>query len=230
MTSISLNKTTFYQNQGNSVVLDFLSENDRQILDIGCGAGDTGALIRSHFSQASVTGITCSESEYEVAKSKLNHCMCLDIERDSLDLLPHKSFDAICFIHVLEHLVDPVEAIKRLLPYLKTGGKVTIALPNIANWRYRWKIAMGKFEYTEGGVMDKTHLHFYTFNTAVQYLIDPVQELNLVHHYANGNVPLGVFRHHFLNFSQRKYVDRLGSTWIPNLFGYEIVLQAIKSI
>lgn len=118
MISISINKSTFYQNQGNSLVLDFLQENDQRILDIGCGAGDTGALIKAHWSRANVTGITCSESEYKVAKSKLDHCMCLDIERDSLDSLPYKSFDVICFLHVLEHLVNPVEAIKRLLPFI----------------------------------------------------------------------------------------------------------------
>lgn len=210
--------------------MQFLNECDRTILDIGCGAGDTGKLIRSVYPAVHITGITCSPAEYEQAVQKLDFCVCVDIERDALPTLPHNEFDVFCLLHVLEHLVDPVATIQKLLPHLKIGGKVIIALPNIANWRVRWKLALGRFEYTDEGVMDKTHLHFYTLHTAPQYLIEPIQQLKLEHHSVNGSVPLAFLRHHFLSQGLRKQLDNWGCYSMPNLFGSEIFLKAVKSI
>ncbi|MBO3460284.1 class I SAM-dependent methyltransferase [Aetokthonos hydrillicola Thurmond2011] len=224
-----LNSDSIYSNQGNASVLKFLDESDRTILDIGCGAGDTGQLIREIYPQAHVTGITCSEFEFTKAIQKLDCCVCMDIERDTLPTLPYEQFDVLCFLHVLEHLVDPVSAIKKLLPYLKIGGKVIIALPNIANWRYRWQIALGKFEYTDGGVMDKTHLRFYTFDTAPRYLIQLIPQLKLEHHLVTGSIPLGFLRRQFLSNNIRRFIDNLGCRNIPNLFGYEILMVALRT-
>lgn len=221
-----LNSNSFYTNRGNSSVLRLLEASDRTILDIGCGAGDTGQLIRSVYPNTHITGITCSSLEYEQAIKKLDHCICMDIERE-LPIAQYE-FDVICFIHVLEHLVNPVAAIEKLLPYLKVGGKVIIALPNIANWRERWKLALGRFEYTDEGIMDKTHLHFYTFHTAARYLIEPIPQLKLEQHFINGSVPLALLRHHLLSKELRKKIDTWGCAKLPNLFGGEILLKAHK--
>jgi len=221
--STTLNRNSLYTNQGNPTVLQFLNEGDRTILDIGCGAGDLGELIRSIYTSVYITGITCSSAEYDQAARKLDYCIVMDIERD-VPPLPDKKFDVLIFSHVLEHLVDPVETIQKLLPFLKTGGKVIIALPNIANWRDRWKLTLGNFEYTEGGVMDKTHLRFYTFHTAPRYLIDPIPQLKLEILTVRGSVPLAFFRHHFLHPGLRKKLDEWGCRWMPNLFGREILI------
>ena len=223
-----LNNDSLYSNQGNPSILKLLDESDRTILDIGCGAGDTGKLIRSIYPKTHVTGITCSEAEYREAVKKLDYCICIDVERDVLPSLTHKQFDVLSFIHVLEHLVDPIAVIQKLLPYLKIGGKLIIALPNIANWRYRWQIALGKFEYTDGGVMDRTHLHFYTFYTAPQYLIQPISQLKLLHHCVTGSVPLSLLRHKFLNTNIIDYLDNWGCKVQPNLFGYETLILSLR--
>ena len=224
-----LNSNSFYVNQGNSSILQFIDESDRTILDIGCGTGMTGTLIHSIYPQTHITGITCSEAECSEASRNLDYCLCLDIEKDIISSLPHKQFDVLSFIHVLEHLVDPVTVICKLLPYLKVGGKLIIALPNIANWRYRLKISLGNFEYTDSGVMDKTHLHFYTFYTAPQYLIQPIPELKLLQHSVTGGVPLGFLRHNFLNKDIRHLFDDWGCKFQPNLFGYEIFMVALRT-
>jgi 2-polyprenyl-3-methyl-5-hydroxy-6-metoxy-1,4-benzoquinol methylase len=225
---MTLNSNSLYTNQGNPNVLQFLDERDCTILDVGCGAGDTGQLIRSVYPAVHITGITCSPFEYEQAAKKLDSCVCLNIEREPLQTLPYQEFDVLCFIHVLEHLVDPVATLQKLMPHLKVGGKVIIALPNIVNWRDRWKLALGKFEYTEGGVMDKTHLRFYTFYTAPRYLIEPIPQLKVEHHAVNGSVPLAFLRHHLLTKDLRKKIDDFGCFWKPNLFGNEILIKAVK--
>ncbi len=225
---MTLNRHSFYTNHGNTTVLQFLEKGDRNVLDIGCGAGDTGQIIRSLYPEVHITGITCSQAEYKQAVQKLDCCVCMDIEREPTPDLPHQEFDVLIFCHVLEHLLDPVATIQKLLPRLKVGGKVIIALPNIANWRERRKLALGKFEYTDNGVMDKTHIHFYTFYTAPQYLLKPIPQLKLENHLVNGSVPLGFLRHQFLNQELRKKLDELGCNWMPNLFGGEILMKAVK--
>jgi len=223
---ISLNSKTFYQNSGNRSILQFLAESDRLILDIGCGAGDTGRLIQETYPNTKVTGVTCSQIEYEEALTKLSSCVYLNLEDETLPDIPKQTFDVLCFCHVLEHLVDPVKVINKLLPYLKPNGKVIIALPNVANWRSRWKLAIGRFEYTDGGVFDRTHLHFYTFYTAPQYLINPIPALKIEAHTVNGSVPLSFLRHHFLSPSIKKNLDNIGCHLMPNLFGGEIFMVA----
>ncbi len=103
-----LNSNSLYTNQGNSSVFQFIDESDRTILDIGCGAGDTGNLILSIYPQTYVIGITCSEHEYREVMQKLDICLCMDIERYTVANLAYKQFDILIFIHVLEHLVDNI--------------------------------------------------------------------------------------------------------------------------
>lgn len=71
------------------------------------------------------------------------------------------------FADVLEHLLFPEQVLKYFVyNYLKENGQVIISLPNVANWQVRLNLLFGKFNYTDRGIMDKTHLHFYTFKTA----------------------------------------------------------------
>ncbi|WP_375467434.1 class I SAM-dependent methyltransferase [uncultured Nostoc sp.] len=221
-----LNSDSLYSNQGNPSILKLLDESDRQILDIGCGVGSNGKLIHELYPLTQVTGVTCSQTEYQRASQQLSHCIYTDVERDTFYL--DQEFDVLLFCHVLEHLVDPVATIKKLLPYLKVGGKVIIALPNIVNWRERSKLLLGKFEYTDGGIMDKTHLHFYTFHTAPRYLIAPISQLRLESHFASGSFPLGRLRNRLMGEKARQAMDRLVCGWLPNLFSHDILMQAIK--
>ncbi len=222
----ALNSNSFYSNKGNSSILQFIDKSDRAILDVGCGAGDTGKLILSIYPDIEVVGITCSQVEYDQASQNLSSCIYMNVEQETLPDKYQNLFDVLVLSHVLEHLINPTEVICKLLPYLKPNGKIIIALPNIANWRERVKLILGKFEYTDGGVMDKTHLHFYTFHTATKYLIAPINELKIEENFVNGSVPLAFFRHYLLSTEMKQSLDRLGCKYMPNLFGGEILIVA----
>jgi hypothetical protein len=72
---------------------------------------------------------------------------------------------------VLEHVLYPDDVLNFFVKnYLKDNGKVIISLPNIANWQIRFQLLLGKFDYMETGIMDKTHLHFYTFKSAKEMI------------------------------------------------------------
>ncbi|MGQ9867073.1 MAG: class I SAM-dependent methyltransferase [Pseudanabaenaceae cyanobacterium] len=223
---MGLNATTVYANAGNPTVLKLLDEGDRRVLDVGCGAGDTGHLIRQTLGSA-VTGLTCSVAEQAIAQTKLDRCVVGDLERETWpELAP--PYDAICCLHVLEHLVNPVAVVRRLLPLLTPQGKLVVAVPNIAFWRERVKLLRGRFDYTDGGTLDRTHLRFYTFFSARRELLEPVPELAIEQHFAVGSVPLGFFRHHLLPDSLKQLLDRWGERTRPNLFGGEVWLVARK--
>ncbi|MEI6288245.1 MAG: class I SAM-dependent methyltransferase [bacterium] len=97
-----------------------------------------------------------------------------------------EQFDFILIGDVLEHLVSPEAVLSQLKLFLKADGKMVISLPNIAFYEMRLNLLLGKWEMTEKGILDRTHLHFYTKNSAVKMLEDCNFALELVRP-ANGN-------------------------------------------
>lgn len=92
---------------------------------------------------------------------------------DTLDLeaeLGEERFDAIVAADVLEHLKDPLGALKRLRPFLDPDGAFVISIPNIAHGSVRLALLSGRFEYRELGLLDSTHLRFFTRETLEQLL------------------------------------------------------------
>ena len=75
-------------------------------------------------------------------------------------------YDRILFGDVLEHLVDPGAVLEGVRRLLGPSGRVLISIPNVANWRLRWSLLRGRFEYQDVGLCDRTHLRFYTYRTA----------------------------------------------------------------
>ena len=80
------------------------------------------------------------------------------------------AYDAILFLDVLEHLRDPDGVLRAARDWLRPGGRVLCSLPNVAHWRVRLALARGRFDYTENGLMDATHLRWFTRRTARELL------------------------------------------------------------
>ena len=138
-----------------------------RVLEVGCSSGALSEKLQAK--GCSVVGI---ESRLEAAVEARGFCedvLVGDVERMPLPL-PAASFDTILLLDVLEHLVDPPAATRRLLPFLRPGGRFIIALPNIAHWSVRFQLLVGRFEYGDSGILDRTHLHFYTHSSALEML------------------------------------------------------------
>ncbi|MHB0866211.1 MAG: class I SAM-dependent methyltransferase [Thermoleophilia bacterium] len=159
-----------YSNQGNIPLIGLLGKGCNRLLDIGCGAGDNAALVKSR-SDCEVFGITHSAAETELAKVQMTQCWVFDIVDKLSDDLVDQSFDVLIFSHVLEHLRDPAVTLARFSRLLRSGGQVLIAVPNVLSWRIRAQFLLGRFEYESAGVLDDTHLRFFTYVTADQYLL-----------------------------------------------------------
>ncbi len=93
----------------------------------------------------------------------------LDIVQGDIETMPltyeKQSFDYIIFADVLEHLRDPEKMLKRLAPYLKENGKYLCSVPNILNKHVISNLLMGELEYQDAGILDRTHLRFFTLDS-----------------------------------------------------------------
>lgn len=132
-----------------------------RVLEIGCGAGTNGehALAAGHATEW--WGIELMAAQSTLAEPRLTGVITGDIE--SLEL-PWRApyFDAIVASEVLEHLVDPWAVVRKLRLVLKPGGLFLSSSPNIANLKVVKELLHGRFEYRDVGVMDRTHLRWFT--------------------------------------------------------------------
>jgi 2-polyprenyl-3-methyl-5-hydroxy-6-metoxy-1,4-benzoquinol methylase len=218
-----------YANAGNPPLIDLLDEDCLTVLDVGCGAGDNAALMKAKSPARKVYGVTWSQAEVGLAMRSLEQCWVADIEQELLEEMAQCSFDAIIFSHVLEHLRDPASVLARFTALLRQGGVVLIAVPNVLVWRQRLQFLLGRFEYEKAGIMDDTHLRFFTFFTADQYLLAASSTLSVVYKGATGSVPLWVLRRNLLPKKWCERIDDWGCRNWPNLFGGQVLIKAVKA-
>ena len=137
-----------------------------RVLDVGCGFATTSEYIQKLGNE--VTGLESSEVAVEVASKRLAHV----VQGDMLTAdLGSRQFDVIIFADVLEHVPWPVGALRRYLQWLAPGGSVIVSLPNVGLWSVRLSHLLGSWEYEDTGVLDRTHLRFFTRRTA-RWLIE----------------------------------------------------------
>lgn len=133
------------------------------VLDVGCGY----AMTSQHLKGNRVTGIESNADAVKVARTRIDRV----VERDLQDLDPDLgSFDVIIFADVLEHLAWPVGILRQYLALLKPNGTVIVSLPNVGLWSVRLQHLVGRFDYEETGVLDRTHLRFFTRRSALRML------------------------------------------------------------
>ena len=144
--------------------------NSSVVLDVGCGQGSLGEAItqRGH----SVWGIEANAEAADKARGRLAQLVQEDIT--AVDQIRKKlgtqKFDIIVFSDLLEHLPDPFSIFKSYMDFLKPGGTVLVSVPNALVWTNRFAFLFGRFEYADTGVMDRTHLRFFTFKTARRFV------------------------------------------------------------
>lgn len=148
-------------------ILTQLVGRDNDVLDFGCNEGYLGEICdpSNRFS-----GIEMMPSA--AAKARSLYIRVVEGDLDYLDEINlSDQFDILIFADVLEHLRYPEKVLKEAcLRWLRPYGRVLISLPNIANWKIRFGLLFGAFNYQETGILDRTHLHFYTFRTSLELI------------------------------------------------------------
>jgi len=137
------------------------------VLDVGCSSGNLGEILIEK-KDCIVDGIEIDKADAKIAAKKLRHVEIFDInEPKNFDRYTDR-YDIIIFADVLEHLVDPAKVLERVKSLLKPKGAIVFSIPNMAHVSVRLDLLAGNFRHTETGVIDKTHLHFYTQEEAIR--------------------------------------------------------------
>ena len=139
------------------------------VLDVGCHTGIMGEALKER-KEAKVIGLDTDVNALHIARGRLDAALMLDVEGDTwaehLIAEGYSRFDAIIFGDVLEHTRRPERILSQAKKLLSEGGIAIVSVPNVAHWRVRLGLFFGKFEYTDHGILDRTHLRFFTQRTS----------------------------------------------------------------
>lgn len=209
-----------YANQGNAALLALLPTRVGRALDCGCGAGDNARLLRER--GWSVVGLTLSRAEQHAASAWCERVEVADLEQP-LPLSVGSGFDLVLLSHVLEHLADPATLLRSLKAVLAPGGLIAVALPNPLFYPYRLRALRGHFDYETSGIMDETHLRFYTFLSGAELLRRHGYRVLLQQ--GEGAFPLWKLRGLF-PAALTRWIDACAVGWFPGLFGRQSLYLA----
>jgi len=129
------------------------------ILEVGCASGYLGASLVALGHR--VIGVEPDPASATAAARSLTEVWNGGLD-DYLATHPDARFDVLLFGDVLEHMVDPADALRHTVQRLREGGRVVVSLPNIAHGSVRAMLLEGRFDYEDRGILDRTHLRFFT--------------------------------------------------------------------
>jgi SAM-dependent methyltransferase len=147
-----------YYDQDRPEVAALVPARCRRILEVGCGTGQLGRLLKARGHH--VTGIELVSATAHEAGRWLDAVVTADVEA-GLPFAP-ASFDCVVLADVLEHLVDPWRVLGEVAGLLAENGCVVASVPNVQNWDVLWRLARGRWDYRERGLLDRGHLRFFT--------------------------------------------------------------------
>ncbi|MBU5670964.1 glycosyltransferase family protein [Paenibacillus brevis] len=156
-----------------------------RILEVGCACGATLLDIKNRYKNAELYGIELNESATRIAST---------FARVTAENVEHEInyeegfFDYILFPDVLEHLYDPWTVLKKLKKYLKANGRILASIPNVMHYTVLRNTILGKWEYEDRGLMDRTHIRFFTLRE-IQKMFDEAGYVGTKIHTKNIFIP-----------------------------------------
>ena len=186
-----------------------------KVLEIGCATGFMGEYLIKE-KRCEVYGVEMGGDEAREARKKLTDVIIGDIENKETikKIKTLGKFDVILASALIEHLKDPWRALTSWKTFLKKNGLLIISTSNIAHWSVRQQILKGNFNYQEYGILDNTHLRFFTTKSFRKLVNDCGYRLEYF-----GIDPVG---------GGYPKLSFLGSKLFPNIFAYQMVIKARK--
>jgi SAM-dependent methyltransferase len=140
------------------------------VLEVGCATGH----VTEHLVAAGnrVTGVEVDAAAAEVARPLLRALHVVDLDRTSLSTVEQQDFDVLVLGDVLEHFTDPRPVIADLLTLLRPGGRVVISVPHVAHVDVRLMLLEGTWEYQDDGLLDRSHVRWFTRQGVAELLAD----------------------------------------------------------
>ena len=160
-------KSESYYQSTREDMLEFIPTGVKKALEFGCGEGGFSTLLKDRLN-AETWAVEINEESARKASEKL-YKVINDDAHQALSELPDKYFDCIICFDFLEHLVDPYSLLTLLKSKLAKDGVIITSIPNIRYYRVFTKFVLhGNWDYKDQGVLDKTHLRFFTYKSIIK--------------------------------------------------------------
>lgn len=210
--------------RAHELVVDAVEQGSR-VLEMGANTGYLTERLNSKGCQ--VTATEFDKSCLETLQSRAARTQWCDLnDWSTLGDVRHDQFDTVIYADVLEHLLDPVETLAKTLGLVGPGGSVVVSMPNVAFYAIRIDLLRGRFEREDTGILDRTHLHFFTLKSAEAMFREAGWTVRMRH--VAEDVPLDTKLSRLSGGSRgvKNAKDRFnvwaGTRW-PELFGYQFV-------
>lgn len=152
---------SYYQGQRREM-LAYIPENAQRFLELGCGSGGFGALLRKSRHNAHIIGVEIHPQSAQEARQRLD-CVIEQPVETALESIPAGSVDCVVCNDVLEHLLDPWSVLLQIKRVLQPDGSVVSSIPNVRHFPvFKNYLLGGDWRYEKWGVLDRTHLRFFT--------------------------------------------------------------------
>lgn len=191
-------------------------------MDVGAAAGMLGkkcAALRFE-----LDGIEPVPSWAEIATEYYERVICAKIEDVPNSFI--ENHDVVVCADILEHLPDPDVQLSRLIKLQKPEAEYLISVPNIANIWVRINLLFGKFDYTEKGILDRTHLRFFTRKSFLSFLNDAGLRVDEIKY---SPIPLDLVNSYFDRSALGRFLFGL-LNWLaqvlPTLLAYQFIVRA----
>jgi SAM-dependent methyltransferase len=153
-----------------SEVVDSVTGTPRVGLEIGCNCGATGAELKRRFPDLHYIGVETCAAAADIAKERLDQVITEDFLawNGSLELPEDRPVDLVVATDVLEHLYNPWGTLKKIRSILSSDARLYATIPNVRNLWLLGELAKGNWNYERVGLLDITHIRFFTLATAIQ--------------------------------------------------------------
>ncbi len=184
-----------------------------RVLDIGCHTGGFGRMLKHK--GCVVTGMEINVQAAEQAKQVIDQVVTGNVEEDAPWKQLSNAFDVICFLDVLEHCREPEKVLRAGQKRLVPGGFILCSIPNVAHWTIRKSLFLGRFDYEPRGILDETHLRFFTVDSARRLLMG-----------SGYRIEFEDFVFTTPRFFRRRMIRNNVVNRCPGLFAYQMIFKA----
>jgi SAM-dependent methyltransferase len=212
---MTFEKDAAYFQRTRSEILPFLPLQAERVLEIGCAAGNTLDFLKKTGRCEWTCGVEVDGEAAKAARNKLDLLLEGNIEHMELPI-PPGSIDVVLCLDVLEHLIDPWSTVQKLGGLLRQGGIMLAIIPNVRCLPVVFQLVTGKWDYRHEGILDRTHLRFFTRKTAVRLIesqrlkVETVVATNMLH------------------FGRSKIANWITLSLLKGFLEYEYIIKAVK--
>jgi 2-polyprenyl-3-methyl-5-hydroxy-6-metoxy-1,4-benzoquinol methylase len=163
---------THYPDFANPELLEKIPLSAATVLDVGCAQGALGEAYLRRNPNARMLGIDIDAEAVSHAVNRMTEVFCGDVEVNPMPFSVPEKIDCIVYGDVLEHLRDPWSLLKAHAEYLAPDGTVLVCMPNVEHWSFALRLLNGQFDYEDQGLLDRTHLRWFTPRTMASALLE----------------------------------------------------------